>query len=77
MNISKSKHLEALIRKAYQENEKTANNLDLLCGYIWRYEGLSDETSFEEFFVGLLEGQFSNQIIISKVQKQIKKHNFK
>lgn len=73
MNISKSKHLEALIRKAYQENEKTANNLDLLCGYIWRYEGLSDETSFEEFFVGLLEGQFSNQIIISKVQKQIKK----
>ena len=73
MNISKSKHLEVLIRKAYQENEKTANNLDLLCGYIWRYEGLSDETSFEEFFVGLLEGQFSNQIIISKVQKQIKK----
>lgn len=73
MNISKSKHLEALIKKAHQENEKTNNNLDLLCGYIWRYEGLSDETTFEEFFVGLLEGQFSNQIIISKVQKQIKK----
>lgn len=72
MNISKSKHLEALIRKAYQENEKTANNLDLLSGYVWRYEGVDENMTFEEFFVGLLDGRFSNQGIIFKCSKFVK-----
>jgi hypothetical protein len=72
MNQSKSKQLVPLIKKAFSENSETINNLDLLSGYIWKYEGVDETMTFEEFFVGLLDGRFSNQGIIFKCLKFVK-----
>ena len=72
MNQSKSKQLAPLIKKAFSENSETTNNLDLLSGYIWKYEGADDNMTFEEFFVGLLDGKFSNQKTIAKIQSRVK-----
>lgn len=72
MNYSKSKQLAPLIKKAFSENSETINNLDLLSGYVWRYEGVDENMTFEEFFVGLLDGRFSNQGIIFKCSKFVK-----
>lgn len=72
MNQSKSKQLAQLIKKAFIENPETINNLDLLSGYIWKYEGADETTTFEEFFVGLLDGRFSTQGIIFKCLKFVK-----
>jgi hypothetical protein len=72
MNQSKSKQLASLIKKAFSENSETINNLDLLSGYIWKYEGADETMTFEEFFVGLLDGRFSNQGIIFKCLKFVK-----
>jgi hypothetical protein len=72
MNQSKSKQLAPLIKKAFSENSETTNNLDLLSGYIWKYEGADDNMTFEEFFVGLLDGKFSNQKTIAKIQNRVK-----
>jgi hypothetical protein len=75
----KTKHLVPLIKKAFEENPDCVNDLNLLSGYIWKYEGVNEEMEFEEFFVGLLENRFSPQNIIARVQKmvkyQIKKEN--
>jgi hypothetical protein len=70
--VSKSKQLVPLIKKAFSENLETTNNLDLLSGYIWKYEGVDETMTFEDFFVGLLDGRFSNQKTIAKIQKRVK-----
>jgi hypothetical protein len=70
--VGKSKQLVPLIKQAFSENLETANNLDLLSGYIWKYEGVDETMTFEDFFVGLLSGRFSNQKTISQIQKRVK-----
>jgi hypothetical protein len=70
--VGKSKQLVELIKKAFSENLETANNLDLLSGYIWKYQGADETMTFEEFFVGLLDGRFSNQKTIAEIQKRVK-----
>lgn len=68
----KSKHLIPLIKKAFIENPDTVSDLNLLSGYVWKYEGAEESMEFEEFFVGLLEDKFSPQNIIARVQKMVK-----
>jgi hypothetical protein len=68
----KSKHLVPLIKKAFNENPDSISDLNLLSGYIWRYEGATNDMDFEEFYVGLLENRFSPQNIIARVQKMVK-----
>jgi hypothetical protein len=64
--------LKPLIRKAFKENDLTKNDLNLLCGYIWMYQGAQEELEFGDFFRGLLSGQFSSASIIEKALKEIK-----
>lgn len=75
----KTKYLVPLINQAIKENSDCISSLNLLSGYIWKYEGANEEMSFEEFYVGLLENKFTPQNIIARVQKmvkfQIKKEN--
>ena len=73
----KSNHLKPLIKKAFNENSETTRNFNLLCGYIWRYEGADENMLFEDFFIGLLENRFSNQNIISKIDRSVKLEMFK
>lgn len=69
------KSLTNQIKSAFKENPETMSDLNLLCAYIWKYEGANEETSFEEFIVGLLEKRFTPQIVIAKVSKTLKKTN--
>jgi hypothetical protein len=64
--------VKPLIMKAFMENEMTKNDLNLLCGYIWMYQGAQDELEFGEFFRGLLSGQFIAPNMIEKALKEIK-----
>jgi hypothetical protein len=64
--------LKPIITKAFKENELTKNDLNLLCGYVWMYQGAQEELEFGEFFRGLVSGQFSPQNMIEKARKIIK-----
>jgi len=64
--------LKPMITKAFKENEMTKNDLNLLCGYVWMYQGAQEELEFGEFFRGLVSGQFSPQNMIEKARKIIK-----
>lgn len=64
--------LKPMITKAFKENELTKNDLNLLCGYVWMYQGAQEELEFGEFFRGLVSGQFSPQNMIEKARKIIK-----
>lgn len=64
--------LKPLIDKAFKENKKTINDVNLLSGYIWMYQGADDVLNFEEFFIGLLNGHFSSPFIIQKAMIIVK-----
>jgi hypothetical protein len=68
----KIESLKPMITKAFKENELTKNDLNLLCGYVWMYQGAQEELEFGEFFRGLVSGQFSPQNMIEKARKIIK-----
>ena len=64
--------IHRLVALAFIENPDTVSDLNLLSGYVWKYEGAEESMEFEEFFVGLLEDKFSPQNIIARVQKMVK-----
>jgi len=42
--------LKPLIKKAFKENDLTTTDLNLLCGYIWMYQGAQEELEFGNVF---------------------------
>lgn len=68
----KQKQLQPFIEKIIDEDARVLDDLNLLSGYVWQYEGALEDMELSEFIVGLLEKRFSSQLLIQKVFSKVK-----
>lgn len=61
-----------LIKRAFKENPQTTTDLTLLSGYVWKYQGVSEDTNFEEFYIGLLQNRYTPVQKIASFRKLAK-----
>lgn len=47
-------------------------DINLLCVYLWEYQGATQDMELAEFVAGLLDGRFTSQIEINKIYLKIK-----
>jgi hypothetical protein len=68
----KQKQLQPFIEKIIAEDSRVLDDLNLLSGYVWQYEGALEDMELSEFVVGLLDKRFSSQLLIQKVFNKVK-----
>lgn len=68
----KESEIMPLILKAFKEDDLCLTNSNLLCGYVWRYQGAEEEMEFGEFMRGLMDGRFTSQGAIVKCLRDAK-----
>lgn len=68
----KQKQLQPFIEKIIDEDSRVLDDLNLLSGYVWQYEGALEDMELSEFVVGLLDKRFSSQLLIQKVFNKVK-----
>ena len=47
------------------------NDINLLSGFVWEYQGATQEMELAEFIAGLLDKRFSTQIEIYKIINKV------
>ena len=68
----KEQQLYPFINKIIEEDSRVLDDLNLLSGYVWQFEGASEDMELAEFVAGLLDKRFSSQVLIYKIMNKVK-----
>lgn len=66
----REENLTNFLAKIYTEDARVKSDFNMLCGYVWQFEGATQEMEFSEFIAGLMSERFSSQKQIFKIKKR-------